>query len=158
MALDKDAIVAILAGVVARAGNRTEALKTVASEVRRAGGFRWVGLYDVDRALGVVVNLVWDGPAPPENPVFAIGAGLTGVAIAEQRTVNVGDVAAEPRYLIALDSTRSEMIVPILGDLIPGNCCVAGTLDVESSEFDAFPAEVQAALEACAETIRPLWR
>lgn len=52
--------------------------------LREAGPFRWVGLYDVDRGKGELVNLVWDGRGPPVFPVFPITKGLTGSAIANQ--------------------------------------------------------------------------
>jgi putative methionine-R-sulfoxide reductase with GAF domain len=34
---------------------------------------------------------------------------------------------------------------------------VAGTIDIESEKPDAFDADTQAMLEACAAAIRPLW-
>jgi putative methionine-R-sulfoxide reductase with GAF domain len=44
------------------------------------------------------------------------------------------DVAGDPRYLTALESTGSEMIVPIVDD----NGVVVGTVDVESGSVGAF--------------------
>lgn len=41
-------------------------------------------------------------------------AGLTGAAIRERETVVSNDVARDPRYLTALASTGSEMIVPVI--------------------------------------------
>jgi len=68
--------------------------------------------------------------------------------------VNVGNVAADPRYLTAFGTTKSEIIVPVL-DGAGEN--VVGTIDVESEKPNAFPAEVQTLLEACSKVIRPLW-
>jgi putative methionine-R-sulfoxide reductase with GAF domain len=46
------------------------------------------------------------------------------------------DVAADPRYLVALETTGSEMFVPVLvGDE------VVGTVDVEDARRDAFDDE-----------------
>jgi putative methionine-R-sulfoxide reductase with GAF domain len=42
---------------------------------------------------------------------------------------------ADPRYLTAFSSTRSEAIVPVVA---PATGAVVGTLDVESAERDAF--------------------
>ena len=39
--------------------------------------------------------------------------GLTGAAVAGRETVNVGDVAADSRYLTAFGTTRSDSIVPV---------------------------------------------
>src|SRR5438874_4258416 len=101
----------------------------IADLVRAGTARRWVGVYRVD--ADEVVNLAWSGPAPPAHPRFAIGAGLTGAAIESRRTVVSNDVASDPRYLTALDSTGSELIVPVLVD---GR--VAGTLDVEAEARD----------------------
>jgi putative methionine-R-sulfoxide reductase with GAF domain len=131
---------------------RQAAMKAIAAVIRLSGGYRWVGLYDVDHTRGRVVNVAWDGPGPPAFPVFPLTDGLTAAAIAEGRTVNVGDVAADSRYLTALGSTRSEIIVPTFrrGE-------VAGTLDVESGDPHAFSPAAQKSLEACAAAISGLW-
>jgi len=78
----------------------------------------------VDRAAVVVRNMVWSGIGPPEYPKFPVTKGLTGAAIAERRIVNVEDVSADTRYLVALSSTRSEIIVPVFdrdGTNVPGH-------------------------------------
>src|SRR6266851_3007271 len=67
----------------------------------------------------------------------------------------VGDVAADPRYLTAFGTTKSEIIVPVF-DRAGGN--VVGTIDAESEKPNAFPEEVQMLLEAGSKVIRPLWR
>ncbi len=125
----------------------------MAALLRENGGYRWVGLYDVDHRAGKVVNLVWDGPAAPEFPVFPLSQGLTGRAIAERKTVNVGNVSADPHYLTALATTRSEIIVPVFGE----NGNVAGTIDIESETQDAFDRATALFLERCSEVLRPLW-
>ena len=130
-----------------------ERLQQVAVTLRQSAGYRWVGLYDVDASRGEVRNLVWDGPAAPEYPIFPITKGLTSSAIAEKRTVNVGDVGADPRYLTALGSTRSEIIVPISND--QGD--VVGTIDVESERSNAFDQSTERLLEDCAVLLRPLF-
>src|SRR4051794_22487717 len=100
------------------------------------GGYRWVGLYDVDHCQGTVSNIVFSGPDAPAYPVFSITKGITGRAVAERRTINAGEVAKDPNYLTALSSTRSEIILPIV---ISGQ--VTGTLDIESEHVNAFDGE-----------------
>jgi putative methionine-R-sulfoxide reductase with GAF domain len=68
--------------------------------------------------------------------------------------VNVGDVSADPRYLTAFGSTRSEIIVPIFNQTRDR---VIGTIDVESEEPNAFTKDIEGLLEACAQVIRALW-
>ena len=70
------------------------------------------------------------------------------------QTVNVGDVAADPSYLTAFGTTRSESIVPVFDRL---NQKVVGTIDVESEQPFAFHEEVQSALENLAKEILKLW-
>ena len=133
---------------------RLVALQEAADAIRKGGEYRWVGLYDVLPEVGLAANLVYSGPGAPEHPTFPISKGLTGAAISSKRTINVGDVSADSRYLTAFGSTRSEIIVPLLnaaGDQ------VVGTLDVESEQVRAFDPETQAFLESCAEAIRRLW-
>jgi L-methionine (R)-S-oxide reductase len=140
--------------VVADDSSRIEKLQQIAALIRNSGSYRWVGLYDVDRQAGEVVNLVWDGPGAPEYPTFPIGKGLTGSAIQEGKVINVGDVAADPRYLTAFGSTRAEIIVPIFNGQRDQ---VVGTIDVESARANAFNENTESLLIDCADAIAPLW-
>ena len=155
MRVDRDILMRDLRTLVSAAKDRVTALQSVAELLRSSGRYRWVGLYDVDRAAGTVTNIVWSGPGPPEYPAFPITKGLTGAVISTRKTVNIGDVAADPRYLTAFGTTKSEIIVPVF-DRAGEN--VVGTIDVESEKPNAFPEEVQTLLEACSKVIRPLWR
>jgi L-methionine (R)-S-oxide reductase len=155
MAPEPDTLLASLTKVVSNADNRVSTLKLVADLIKSSGSYRWVGLYDVDRMAGVVRNIVWSGPGAPEHPTFPITKGLTGAAIASRQTINVGDVTADPRYLTALSTTQSEIIVPIFG---PAGEAVVGAIDVESETLNAFSIEAQEVLECCAAVIRPLWK
>jgi putative methionine-R-sulfoxide reductase with GAF domain len=85
------------------------------------------------------VNLAWSGPAAPAYLRFPADRGLTGAAIESRGPVVSNDVAQDPRYLTALDSTGSELIAPVVVD---GR--VVGTLDVEDGRTDAFDREDEA--------------
>jgi L-methionine (R)-S-oxide reductase len=123
----------------------------IADLVRTRTGRRWVGVYRVDP--DEVVNLAWSGPAAPAYPRFPADRGLTGAVIESRTTVVSNDVANDPRYLTALDSTGSELIVPVLDQ---GR--VVGTLDVEDERTDAFRAEDNALFERLAESLIGLYR
>ena len=125
----------------------------IAEAIREDGNYRWVGLYDVDYAAGMVANIAWSGPDAPAFPTFPITKGLTSRAIATKKTVNVGDVSSETSYLTALDSTRSEIIVPVLD----GDGDVVGTIDVESARVNAFDAASQQRLEEVARRFASFW-
>jgi L-methionine (R)-S-oxide reductase len=136
--------------VVQRGEAPSARAQRVADVVREATGHRWVGVYAVEE--DEVVNLAWSGPGPPAHPRFPLGAGLTGAVIHERATVVSNDVANDPRYLTALETTGSEMVVPILV-----SDRVVGTLDVESDRIGAFGDEDRAALERIAAELQPLY-
>lgn len=80
--------------------------------------------------------------------------GLTSAAVAQKCTINVGDVASDPRYLTAFGTTQSEIIVPIFD---AAKQMVIGTIDIESEEPHAFSRAVQVLLERWADAVRALW-
>ncbi len=129
-------------------GNRERKAAGVARAIRRAGTYRWVGLYEVTE--DEIINLAFDGPGAPTHPRFPVTQGLSSSAVASGKTVVVGDVSKDPRYLTAFDSTRSEIIVPVLGRT---GRKVVGAIDVESDRVDAFSEEDRAALELCAAVV-----
>ena len=129
---------------------REERSQRIADLVHTATGRRWVGVYEV--TASEVVNLAWSGPAPPAHPRFPAGRGLTAAAISSRATVVSNDVASDPRYLTALTSTGSELIVPIVaGD------AVVGTLDVEDEHNDAFSDDDRRLFERLASAMGPLY-
>jgi L-methionine (R)-S-oxide reductase len=154
MTAEREKLIQALQQAMKRGGERAIVLWEIADLIRPHGAFRWVGLYDVDYAAGMVRNIVWSGPGAPEYPTFPISKGLTGSAIAERRLINVADVTRDPRYLRAFESTRSEIIVPIFDRQ---GRQVVGTLDVESQIVNVFGAKTQELLRECARMIQPLW-
>jgi len=86
--------------------------------------------------------------------VVPIDESICGRAVQERRTVNIGDVSADPRYVRMLGSAiQSEIAVPItLGD----NSVIIGVLNVESEEADAFSGFNEIVLESFATKVRTL--
>ena len=128
-------------------GTSERAVKSerVAAILQESRGYRWVGLYDV---RGDEILLVaWSGVGPPAHPRFPISQGLCGEAVRTRETVVVGDVSRDPRYLKTLESTRSEIVVPVF-DSVSGE--TRGLIDVESDRVDAFRDEDRKFLERCA--------
>ncbi|HEV8610963.1 MAG TPA: GAF domain-containing protein [Thermoanaerobaculia bacterium] len=124
----------------------------VAEQIRKAGDYRWVGIYEVGPEEISVVG--WSGPEAPAHPRFPKEQGLCGAAAASGKTVVVEDVTKDPRYLTTLGSTRSEIVVPVKragGEVV-------GLIDVESEHVDAFtPLDVRL-LEASAGPVARLLR
>jgi GAF domain-containing protein len=152
--MDTEKFIDGLRKIASSSRDRKESFQELADFLREFGKFRWVGLYDVKHAEGLVKNIAWSGEGEPEYPIFPLTKGLTSSAISFRRTINVGDVASDPRYLTALGSTRSEIIVPVF-DAAGGT--VIGTIDVESEKENAFNAATQSLLELAANTLDPYW-
>jgi len=142
---------ASIASVLKSRKDRIDKARKIADLIRNVRAYRWVGVYDVSPEL--VSIIAYSGPGAPAYPQFPITKGLTGSAIREKKTVVVGDVRNDPRYLTAFGSTLSEIIIPVLD----GNNVVIGTIDVESEEANAFSEEDRRILEECARVARPLW-
>src|SRR5271154_5884912 len=121
--------------IAGTAHSRQAALEQIAALLRSSANYRWVGLYHVDHAAGLVRNVAWSGPGAPEYPTFPLSKGLTSAAIAQKCVINIGDVLSDPRYLTAFGTTRSEIIVPVFGT---AGETVVGTIDVESEQINAF--------------------
>jgi L-methionine (R)-S-oxide reductase len=153
--MDRDSLLSSLKHIVSTAHDRQTALEQIAALLRNAADYRWVGLYDIDHAAGLVRNVTWSGPGAPEHPTFPLTKGLTSAAVGQRQTINVGDVSADVRYLTAFGTTRSEIIVPVFDE---EGKSVVGTIDIESEAPHAFDRETQAFLEACSAIIRPLWK
>jgi L-methionine (R)-S-oxide reductase len=141
-----------IAGAVSSRAERTERAKQVVELIRMEGNYRWVGIYDVKPEM--VSIIAYSGPSTPAYPQFPLAQGLTGAAIREKRTVVVGDVRSDPRYLTAFGSTLSEIIIPVLDEKTGA---VLGTIDVESEQANAFSLEDQKMLEKYARVAQPLW-
>jgi L-methionine (R)-S-oxide reductase len=143
-----------LRAIATQQAARIDALQQMANLIRSNGNYRWVGLYDVNHETETVTNIVYSGPGAPEYPTFPITKGLTGAAIRALRTINVGDVSNDSRYLTAFGSTQSEIIIPILD---PREERVIGTIDIESADRNAFDAETERALVECSKQVSSLW-
>lgn len=141
-----------LLSVLDTADMREVRARRAAEVVQSARGYRWVGIYDVDDDR--IVLLGHTGPQAPAFVSFGAGEGLSGDAVRTRDTVISNDVARDPRYLTAFESTGSEMIVPILGaeSGIP-----IGTLDVESERVGAFGDDDRAFVESCAVALMALY-
>jgi L-methionine (R)-S-oxide reductase len=139
-----------LVEATADTADRDRRAARVAAAIRRFGGYRWVGIYDVgDDEIAVVA---WDGAVAPAHPRFPRSEGLCGAAVAAAEAVIVGDVSADPRYLTTHTTTRSEIVIPVFAGGL-----VVGLIDVDSEHRWAFGERDQRLLERCAAVIGSLW-
>lgn len=112
--------------------------------------YSWVGIYLVD---GSELTLdAWAGPAATEHTRIPIGKGVCGFAAKAGRTEIVSDVSKDPRYLQCFLSTKSEIVVPILGS---GR--VVGEIDIDGDQLDAFSSIDREFLEAVGRKVADRW-
>jgi L-methionine (R)-S-oxide reductase len=141
-----------IAEILASPQSRGDKARKIAALIRQSSHYRWVGVYDVTPESISVVG--WSGPAAPAYPHFPATQGLCGAAAASGETIVVGDVTKDPRYLVTLGTTRSEMIAPVRH---PASQKICGLVDVESERRNAFTEEDRRRVEEYARAIGALW-
>ncbi len=134
-----------IAAVLDGETNRTARLATAASMLRQAFGSRffWCGFYMID-------------PGKPEELVVGpyqgtlgclripFGKGVCGHVAVTRRTEIVPDVHAFPGHIACDSASNSEIVVPVF----EADGRLAGVLDVDSTQLNAFDAEDANGLEA----------
>lgn len=148
-----------IAGVITGEPDRIARLASAASLLASsfAPRFIWTGFYLVDPAGGTgtgaekVPELVV-GPYQGTLGCLRIpfGKGVCGTAAASGKTVLVRDVHAFPGHITCDARSRSEIVVP----LFDREGHLAGVLDIDSADVDAFDDVDRAWLETiCAELL-----
>ena len=101
----------------------------------------WVGFYLYD-GTELVVGPFQGLPACVRIP---LDKGVCGAAARTRQTQRVADVHAFPGHIACDSASRSELVVPLVGE---GE--LIGVFDLDSPEPDRFDADDQAGLEALA--------
>ncbi len=124
--------------------NRTARYATVACLLAQEfDHYFWTGFYLVDEndPTQLVVG-------PYQGTLgclrIAIGKGVCGTTAARRETVLVADVHAFDGHVACDSRTNSEIVVPVLD----AQGALAGVLDVDSTEPDAFDEDDRKGLEA----------
>ena len=145
-------LIGTLRQVIAAVEPRQAKACRAAELIRRAVGYRWVGIYEVTSAeIGVIG---WSGIAPPTHPCFPRSEGLNGAAVATGEAVVVQDVRRDARYLKTFGGTLAECVVPVRSAT---DGSVIGTIDVEAERVNAFTVRDVHLLDRCAEELAPMW-
>lgn len=119
-----------------------EAMRLIAE---RFPHFHWVGIYWLrgdELVLGPFVG------AATEHTRIAVGQGVCGTAVAEDRNQVIGDVRELENYLACSLRTRAEIVV-----LIRREGRVIGQIDADSDQVGAFDASDEVMLTAVAERL-----
>jgi L-methionine (R)-S-oxide reductase len=107
--------------------------------------YNWVGFYMLDPDDDRMLVLGPFRGAPTDHVRIPVTEGICGAAVAQNQTILVDDVSADPRYLACSIETRSEIVVPIRS-----NGKIAGEIDIDSHTLSAFGPEDRSFLEQCA--------
>lgn len=106
------------------------------------------GLLLIDKQTGALLRAARTGEnrTMPGTVLLLDGPGLVPKAIRESRLLYAPDVELEPDYMPSVESTRSELIVPL-----KTTKTLLGVLDLQSTEIDNFTLSDQRILSAFAE-------
>lgn len=116
-------------------------MATVACELHHADDrFDWTGFYRVTAPGTLKIGPYQGGHG---CLVIPFSRGVCGAAARTRQTQLVPDVAAFPGHIACSSTTRSEIVVPVLG----ANGRLIGVLDIDSNRPDAFDDQDAAALE-----------
>ena len=107
--------------------------------------YNWTGFYMLDLNDAEMLVLGPFRGATTEHTRIPIHQGICGAAVAQNQTVIVDDVNADPRYLSCSIETKSEIVVPIRA-----HGTVIGEIDIDSHNPAAFTTADRDFLEACA--------
>ena len=139
--IDYPALAASIASLTRGETDEVALMATVAGELHHADDrFDWTGFY---RVTGP--ELLKIGPYQGGHGCLVIpfSRGVCGAAARTRQTQLVPDVEAFAGHIACSSSTRSEIVVPVIGRA--GR--LIGVLDIDSDRPDAFTAADQAALE-----------
>lgn len=134
-----------LAAFILAAPKKPSSLKQAAEMIRAERNYRWIGIYKIER--GDFVLAAGTGTEPPAYQRFPKSQGLCGAVAESGKTLIVGDVRKDPRWLPAFWTTKSEVVVPIISEKTKQ---VIGVIDVESEKKNAFKEDDRDFLEHAA--------
>jgi len=128
---------------------------TILSELhnlrKRYEDFNWIGIYRRMPGTEDLVVSCYIGE-PTEHIRIPVSNGICGAAIRENKSLNIENVRADPRFIACSIKTRSELVVPIrnqAGEAI-------AEIDIDSNKLAAFSPDKVAAVEALASKLSKL--
>jgi GAF domain-containing protein len=129
---------------VLASGCTKKSIKQVAEMIRSVRNYRFIAIYKIVKDEFVI--LAGTGDEPSAYPRFPKTQGLCGAALESGKSIVVGDVSKDKRYLPAFHTTRSEIIVPMKNE----HKHIVGMLNCESDKLNAFGDEDKQFLERAA--------
>lgn len=103
----------------------------------------WIGVYyKANFFLKMDTTDLYLGPffgETTDHEIIPLERGLCGLALREERVVNVADVHSDSRHIACSLKTKSELIVPLLVDGV-----MVAELDIDCNQLGAFTPEIEA--------------
>lgn len=118
-------------------------------QLDRLPGYDWSGIYRMENGGLVLDEFVGE---PTEHKNIAVGVGVCGTAVKENRNVVVEDVRELDNYLSCSLQTRSEVVV-----LIRKANEILGQIDIDGHTVGAFDRSDEELLESLATLIAERW-
>lgn len=144
---DYDALTARIRALTQGETDEVALMATLACEIHHSDDrFDWTGFYRV-----VAPELLKIGPYQGGHGCLVIpfSRGVCGAAARTRQVQLVPDVDAFPGHIACASSTRSEIVLPVLGN---GGRLI-GVLDIDSDQPDAFTDEDATRLAAILEEV-----
>lgn len=131
--------------------SRAELLKEAVALIEAGrDDYDWVGVYLLEDDELVLDNYIGE---ETEHTRIAVGDGVCGTAVAEDRNLNIPDVNAIENYIACSIGTASELVVLIRAP--DGE--VVGQLDLDSDRPAAFDETDEAELQIVADWLGELF-
>jgi L-methionine (R)-S-oxide reductase len=127
-----------------------ELRKFAMERLSRLPGYNWSGIYRLENETLLLDEYVG---AETDHAQIAIGVGVCGTAVAEDRNQVIEDVRNLTNYLACSTQTRSEIVV-LIRDL---EGATLGQIDVDGHQVGAFGASDEGFLTQLAELLAKNW-
>lgn len=141
-------VAALMAWQSAPWASRLKALRLLANLKKKYDVYDWVGIYRLTESQQELTLSAFLGSPTPHLHI-PVSEGICGAAVREDRTINVPNVMADPRFIACSLTTQSELVVPIRN----AEGRVVAELDIDSDAPDAFTPERIAQAEATADML-----
>jgi L-methionine (R)-S-oxide reductase len=125
---------------------RIESLSTLKNLQLHYSDFDWIGIYRRPVSTDDLLTLSTYIGEYTQHMEIPISEGICGAAVREERTLNIPNVHADPRFIACSIKTQSELVVPIRNF---SNRVVA-EIDIDSNTLENFSSEKIASVEAAA--------
>ncbi|MFQ5888602.1 MAG: GAF domain-containing protein [Gemmatimonadota bacterium] len=150
--LDGSSIVRELQAAREAGASRDALLREAVGAIGRADDrFDWVGIYLLEDETLALHSYIG---RPTEHDRIAVGVGVCGAAVAEERDINVPNVNELENYLACSVETQSELVV-LIRDRKTSR--IFGQLDLDSDRIAAFTDRDEAELRVVADWLARLF-